>query len=85
MFDAETTSKLHVMSVILDEIKSVLVWHKMFYKHISRSLGPVFTAVEFRRELSLAELRCLVLRRQGNFVGQATHCNALYDIKTDLI
>ena len=84
MFDAETTSELRATSVTLDEIKSVLVWHKMFYKH-AKSLGLVFTDAEFRRELSLAELRCLVLRRQGNFVGQATHCNALYDIKTDLI
>ena len=62
MFDAETTSELRATSATLDEIKSVLVWHKMFYKN-TRSLGPVFTDAEFRRELSLAELRCLILRR----------------------
>ena len=67
MFDAETTSELRATSVTLDEIKSVLVWHKMFYKH-TRSLGPVFTEAEFRRELSLAELRCLMLKQQANFM-----------------
>ena len=84
MFDAETTSELRATSVTLDEIKSLLVWHKMFYKH-TRSLGPVLTDAESRSELSLAELRCLMLRRQVKFVQQATHCNALYEIKSDLI
>ena len=32
MFDAETTSELCATSATLDEIKAVLVWHKMFYK-----------------------------------------------------
>ena len=84
MFDAETTSKLCVTSVTLDKIKPILVWHKIFYIH-TRSMGPVFNDVEFRRELSLIELKCLMLRQQGNFVRQATHYNALSEIKSDLI
>ena len=60
MFDAETTSELRATSATLDEIKSVLVWHKMFYKN-TRSLGPVFTSAEFTSEMRLAEQRCLML------------------------
>ena len=36
MFDAETTSELRATSATLDEIKSVLVWQKMFYKNYDK-------------------------------------------------
>ena len=56
MFDAETTSELRTASATLDQNKSVVVWHKMFYKHI-RSLGPVFTGLSLLCCVVMTNLR----------------------------